>query len=107
MGKLDIALIADQDNLIDSIRNPNDLKYSESPVILHNLEFCGKSPIEKYQETFEFIESNYDKSKFLTEVKANEGLLGLIVTRLDNIACKIYKNNPLNFLNFKLYLYLF
>jgi hypothetical protein len=58
---------------------------------LHNVEFCGKSPIQKYQETFDFIKSKNNHDKFYSEIEANKLSLGLIITRLDNIACKFFK----------------
>ncbi len=94
---MDVSLISEQENLIDAIRDPKCLKYSEAPVILHNIEFCGKTANEKFKEVFDFIESKYSNYTFFSETKANQGCIGLVITRLDNIAC-IFKKNQTSFI---------
>lgn len=87
---MNIEIIDDRDggNLVDSLREKADLVYSTDKIILHDIQYAGKTPLEKYQDVFEYIETKNKDSKFLIDAQDNKQCLGLIITRLDNIACK-------------------
>ena len=83
--KFDIEILEDNINLIDNIKK--DKKgYSNEKIFLHDIQFSGISPKEKFKQVFDLIESKFEENKLIGNLN-NNNLKGLIINRLDNIAC--------------------
>ena len=74
-------IISDEPNSIDELWI-NKPKISNDLVLIHRIEFAGESCSQKYNKV---------KEKIPFDKLGGKKSVGLLITRLDDIACKIFE----------------
>ena len=89
------TFVDDKINLINEIQKNTKFDYGFNKVKIHQINFCGVNPLEKYEKVFQFLENKFIQNekkyakfiKIIEEAKLNKKAISLLVTKLDDIAC--------------------